>query len=121
MFLSQKESRDRAIIFAHEWADSSLADLYDPNAMPKKLLDAHKALDAAVDSCYRPAGFKTDLERLKFLLELYRKYTEPLIQAVKKTTRKKRYDIFLLLLLDISMLGELLLQETLCQRKNWLQ
>jgi hypothetical protein len=37
-----------------EFADSTLADLYDPDAMQKQLLDAHRALDAAVDLCYRP-------------------------------------------------------------------
>jgi len=74
-----------------EFADSTLADLYDPDAMPKKLLDAHRALDAAVDLCYRPAAFKTELERLKFLFDLYRKYTEPLIRAAARSmkTRKK--------------------------------
>lgn len=73
-----------------EFPDASLADLYDPNAMPKKLLDAHKALDAAVDACYCSMGFKTELERLRYLFELYRKYTEPLIQAVKKASKRRK-------------------------------
>lgn len=73
-----------------EFPDASLADLYDPNAMPKKLLDAHKALDVAVDACYRPSGFKTELERLRYLFELYRKYTEPLIQAAKKPSKRRK-------------------------------
>lgn len=73
-----------------DFPDASLADLYDPNAMPKKLLDAHKALDAAVDACYRTAGFKTELERLRYLFELYRKYTEPLIQAAQKASKKRK-------------------------------
>ncbi|MFH1080098.1 MAG: DNA methyltransferase [Pseudomonadota bacterium] len=72
-----------------EFADSSLADLYDPDAMPKKLLDAHRALDAAVDLCYRPAAFKTELERLQFLFDLYRKYTEPLIRAAARSTKRR--------------------------------
>ncbi len=75
-----------------EFADSTLADLYDPDAMPKKLLDAHRALDAAVDLCYRPAAFKTELERLKFLFDLYRKYTEPLIRAAAWSSRNKKQD-----------------------------
>ena len=76
-----------------EFADSTLADLYDPDAMPKQLLDAHRALDAAVDLCYRPAAFKTELERLKFLFDLYRKYTEPLVRAAARSskTRSKVY------------------------------
>jgi hypothetical protein len=76
-----------------EFADSSLADLYDPDAMPKQLLNAHRALDAAVDLCYRPAAFKTELERLKFLFDLYRKYTEPLIRATTQSPRKKIHQV----------------------------
>ena len=57
------------------YTDTSLADLYDPNHMKKKLLDAHKKLDRAVEQCYRSKVFKTDLERLQFLFELYDKYT----------------------------------------------
>ena len=74
-----------------DFADSTLADLYDPDAMPKQLLDAHRTLDAAVDLCYRPATLKTELERLIFLFDLYRKYTEPLIRAAARSmkTRKK--------------------------------
>lgn len=72
-----------------EFTDSSLADLYDPDAMPKQLLDAHRALDATVDLCYRPAGFKAELERLKFLFDLYRKYTEPLVRAAARSTKAR--------------------------------
>ena len=72
-----------------EFADSSLADLYDPDAMPKQLLDAHRALDAVVDLCYRPASFKTELERLKFLFDLYRNYTEPLVRTATRSTKTR--------------------------------
>ena len=65
-----------------EFPDSSLADLYDPSTMPKILVDAHRALDKAVDLCYRPKSFKTELERLKFLFALYRQYTEPMKLAM---------------------------------------
>ncbi|MGE0887211.1 MAG: type IIL restriction-modification enzyme MmeI [Blastocatellales bacterium] len=70
--------------------DSTLADLYDPNTMPKRLLTAHQALDAAVDACYRAASFKTELERLEFLFALYRKYTEPLAEMARQTGKKRR-------------------------------
>jgi hypothetical protein len=39
---------------------STLADLYDPNVMPPELRKAHRALDAAVDSLYRSAPFRSD-------------------------------------------------------------
>lgn len=55
---------------------SSLADLYDPDAMPDNLAKAHLKLDKAVDAAYAAeAGQKTwegDLERAKFLFRLYR-------------------------------------------------
>jgi hypothetical protein len=66
------------------------ADLYDPNSMPKRLLNVHQALDAAVDACYRTTSFKTELERLEFLFALYRKYTEPLAHIAQKAAKKLR-------------------------------
>jgi hypothetical protein len=83
------QAAQRVLGIRAEFADSSLADLYDPDAMPKQLLDAHRALDAAVDLCYRPAGFKAELERLKFLFDLYRNYTEPIIRATAQSPKKK--------------------------------
>ena len=50
---------------------STLADLYDPDTMPRDLRKAHKALDAAVDGLYRKKAFATDLERVEHLLKLY--------------------------------------------------
>jgi hypothetical protein len=54
--------------------DSSLADLYDPLAMPPKLKKAHQELDKAVDKCYTKRTFKSDKERIEFLFDLYEKY-----------------------------------------------
>ncbi len=67
---------------------ATLADLYDPLTMPKELLDAHRANDEAVDACYGKQRFKNELERLEFLFDLYRKYTEPLAMIEEKETRK---------------------------------
>jgi len=55
--------------------DSSLADLYDPIAMPPDLRLAHQELDRAVDAAYGKKGFASDAERVAFLFELYHKYT----------------------------------------------
>ncbi|MFZ4591068.1 MAG: class I SAM-dependent DNA methyltransferase [Ignavibacteria bacterium] len=71
-----------------EYRNESLADLYDPIAMPKKLVDAHNKLDKAVDLCYRPQPFPNELSRLEFLFDLYKKYTEPLLKEVKKRGKK---------------------------------
>lgn len=73
------EEAAKEVLDAREkYPDSSLADLYDPVAMPKVLVDAHRALDKAVDLCYRPQAFTKELLRLEFLFDLYRKYTAPL-------------------------------------------
>jgi hypothetical protein len=61
-----------------QFPDSSLADLYDPLSMPPVLVKAHKALDAAVDKCYRKEPFKTELERVEFLFKLYEEYVTKL-------------------------------------------
>lgn len=62
--------------------------------MPKILVDAHRALDKAVDLCYRREPFKSELERLEFLFALYRQYTEPMSMAMEgKKKRKKKVDV----------------------------
>lgn len=70
--------------------DASLADLYDPIAMPPELRRAHQVLDKAVDAAYGKKGFATDAERVAFLFELYNKYTS-LFPApeIKKKGRKR--------------------------------
>ncbi len=50
---------------------ATLADLYDPLAMPADLLSAHHTLDRAVDTCYGKRSFKSEAERLEFLFEKY--------------------------------------------------
>ena len=72
------------------FAGATLADLYDPNSMPKEILDAHRAVDEAIDACYGSRRFKTDLERLEFLFDLYRQYTDPLTQIAEQETRKAK-------------------------------
>ena len=53
----------------------TLAELYDPDKMPKNLRDAHRELDMAVDRIYRKEPFKNDEERLAYLFNLYEKMT----------------------------------------------
>jgi hypothetical protein len=72
-------------------AGSSLADLYDPLAMPAELLKAHQALDRAVDRSYRKEPFHSDRERVEFLFHLYEKLTSPLaLQTPAKPKRSRR-------------------------------
>lgn len=56
--------------------DASLADLYDPLAMPPALMKAHQALDKAVDAAYRSTPFTSDEERLKYLFGIYEDITK---------------------------------------------
>ena len=52
-------------------SESTLADLYDPDAMPINLRRAHRTLDKKVDSLYRKEPFMTAMDRLEFLLAQY--------------------------------------------------
>ncbi|HEY5536477.1 MAG TPA: type IIL restriction-modification enzyme MmeI [Ignavibacteria bacterium] len=49
-----------------------------------KYFATHKHLDKAVDLCYRPQPFPTELSRLEFLFDLYKKYTIPMFAEGKK-------------------------------------
>jgi len=60
---------------------STLADLYDPLAMPPALASAHAALDRAVDKCYRSDPFPSDRARVEHLFALYEKLTAPLLPS----------------------------------------
>ena len=63
---------------------STLADLYDPLAMPPELVKAHKALDRAVDAAYGKKGFSSDAERVAFLFERYQELIAPLMAKGKR-------------------------------------
>ncbi len=72
--------------------DATLADLYDPNAMPAELRRAHDALDRAVDRCYRAQPFTSERQRLEFLFALYEQLTAPLNAAPRKRSRGRSRD-----------------------------
>ena len=85
------EEKAQAVLSARElFPNATLADLYDPLSMPRELLKAHRELDEAVDATYRRAPFKTELERLEYLFELYTKYAEPLTHAITKPSKRPR-------------------------------
>ena len=70
--------------------DSSLANLYAPDAMPPELERAHQALDREVDKLYLRSGFGSDRERFEHLFALYEKMKAPFLQESQKTRRKSR-------------------------------
>jgi hypothetical protein len=69
-----EEKAQKVLEVRASFKDSSLADLYDPLAMPPTLKKAHQELDKAVDKCYTNKSFKNDKERIEFLFELYEEY-----------------------------------------------
>ncbi|GHU02281.1 methylase [Spirochaetia bacterium] len=62
---------------------SSLADLYDPVAMPPALVKAHQKLDKAVEAAYKKS-FTNDADRVAHLFYLYQNLTEGLIAKKAK-------------------------------------
>ena len=83
------EKAAQAVLDARKkFPDATLADLYDPLAMPPALVKAHADLDRAVDRSYRPQPFRNDHQRVEHLFALYEKLTAPLIPTPKKGRRK---------------------------------
>ena len=84
------EKAAQAVLDARgQFPGSTLADLYDPVAMPPTLAKAHAELDRAVDRCYRKEPFASDRQRVEFLFQLYEKLTVPLIAAAKPKRARK--------------------------------
>jgi len=73
-----------------EFPDNSLADLYDPIAMPPSLIKAHNQLDKAVDLCYRKQTFTNERTRIEFLFDLYSQYVTPLQAQMDKKQKKTK-------------------------------
>ena len=59
-----------------EQPESTLADLYDPLAMPVNLKKAHTALDKLVEKAYRNTAFKDNAQRIAFLFQRYQALVE---------------------------------------------
>ncbi len=73
-----------------QFPNSTLADLYDVDAMPPRLRKAHRSLDDAVDKLYSSAGFSGDRGRAEHLFGLYEKLVAPLIAAAFQPSRRLR-------------------------------
>lgn len=72
--------------------EKTLAQLYDPDKMPKGLRQAHEDLDKAVEQCYRLQPFTSDSERLEYLFKLYEEMTKSgtLFEKQKKAKAQKK-------------------------------
>ena len=75
----QKQELNRkaeAVLMVREQhPEKTIAWLYDPDTMPAALLAAHRALDAAIEGCYRARPFTSDEERLEYLFAEYERMT----------------------------------------------
>lgn len=84
------EAAAQSILDAREmYPESSLADLYDPTAMPPELVKAHAALDKVVDAAYGYKGGKDDAARVAYLFERYQELTSLLPTEKSKKKAKK--------------------------------
>ena len=70
--------------------DSTLAELYDPDLMPRALRKAHQAIDRAVDRLYRRARFTSERERVEHLFALYEKMRAPLHAGMLPKPKRAR-------------------------------
>ena len=83
------EAAAAAVLAAREnHPGATLADLYDPLAMPADLARAHAALDRAVDLCYRPQPFPDERRRFEHLFALYERLVAPLTAPAKAARRR---------------------------------
>lgn len=62
---------------------ATLADLYDPDAMPLDLRKAHRENDRVVDKLYRRKPFESERERVEFLFARYEQLRAPLMGQKK--------------------------------------
>jgi hypothetical protein len=67
---------------------ATIAELYDPDAMPAELREAHERNDETLERIYIGRRFKNDTERLEKLFELYTKMTIGQTPARAKRSRK---------------------------------
>ncbi|MBZ9675244.1 class I SAM-dependent DNA methyltransferase [Mesorhizobium sp. ES1-1] len=63
---------------------ATIADLYDPGAMPADLREAHERNDEVLERIYIGRRFRNDTERLEKLFELYTKITASVGTAKKR-------------------------------------
>jgi hypothetical protein len=65
---------------------ATIAELYDPDNMPKNLRHAHERNDEVLERIYIGRRFKNDTERLEKLFDLYTKMT---IKQTKPAAKRR--------------------------------
>jgi hypothetical protein len=85
------EAAAQAVLDARaSFPEASLADLYDPLAMPPALSKAHQQLDKAVDAAYAYKGQPDDASRVAFLFGLYEQMTSQVAQFNESRTHRRK-------------------------------
>jgi hypothetical protein len=75
-----RDATDQVLVTRSLYPDSSLADLYDPLAMPEPLVRAHDDLDRVVTSTYGTRRrLESDPERLSLLFSRYEELQAPML------------------------------------------
>ncbi|HFQ8531573.1 TPA: type IIL restriction-modification enzyme MmeI, partial [Pseudomonas aeruginosa] len=69
---------------------ATIADLYDPEAMPDNLRHAHERNDEVLERIYIGRRFRNDTERLEKLFDLYTKMTADTSKAAPRKPRGKK-------------------------------
>jgi hypothetical protein len=69
---------------------ATIADLYDPEAMPPNLRAAHDANDETLERIYIGRRFRNDTERLEKLFEMYTKMTRDAQEAPTNGGRRRQ-------------------------------
>lgn len=70
------ELAEEVLLTRENHTEMTLGEMYNPETMPDDLKEAHKALDIAVEQCYRIEPFTSDDERLEYLFKLYERMTK---------------------------------------------
>jgi len=78
---SLKQYAEKILNIRENYADSTLVDLYDFDAMPSDLKKAHIILDRAVEKLYRKKPFDSDHERIQFLLSKYKEMIDDITDS----------------------------------------
>jgi hypothetical protein len=69
---------------------ATIADLYDPDAMPDNLRAAHERNDEVLERIYIGRRFKNDTERLEKLFGLYTQMTTSAKKTPAETSKRER-------------------------------
>ena len=82
------ECAKRVFDIRKNYAGSSLGDMY--SSMPRDLVEAHRALDNAVDRAYRQQAFTNENNRKEYLFTAYERLNAPIVPPPKKRRSQRK-------------------------------